>query len=58
VHTTYGYQIQREITYDQTTVVNACERYVLEIPDRPFPPKHLGKLIWKNGAPKLPDELS
>ena len=41
----------------QRTVVNACERYVLEIPDRPVPPKHLGKLIWKNGAPKVSEPV-
>ena len=57
VHTSYGYQVQREHTCGQTTVINTCERYVLEIPDRPVPAKHLGRLLWKNGAPKLKDEL-
>ena len=47
VHTSYGYQVQREHTCGQTTVINTCERYVLEIPDRPVPAKHLGRLLWK-----------
>ena len=31
VHMRYGHGIQRLQTHDQTTLINACERYVLEI---------------------------
>lgn len=53
VHLRYGVQTPRVRTYADTQVVNATGRYVLEIPDRPFPERQRGKLIWKNGAPDL-----
>ena len=33
VHMSYGHNIPREIDYHGTKVINAYERYVLEIPD-------------------------
>lgn len=53
VHLSYGQDQTRLRTYGKTTVINASERYVLELPDKPFPEKHRGQVIWKNGAPKL-----
>ena len=47
VHVTYGQNISREIEYNGTTVVNAFERYIIEIPDRPHPAKHHGQVIYK-----------
>lgn len=38
---------QRERIYQDTTVINACERYTLEVPDRPFPEKHRYQIMWK-----------
>ena len=55
VHLNYGLDKNRLRTYGETTVINTSERYVLELPDKPFPEKHRGQLIWKNGAPKLDD---
>lgn len=46
VHVRYGHQLPRIRVYQDTTLVNACERYVLEIPDVPFPEKHRGQLRW------------
>lgn len=46
VHTRYGHQLSRVRTYRDTTLINACERYVLEIPDAPFPEKRRGQLRW------------
>lgn len=46
VHTCYGHQIPRVRTHGETTLVNCCERYVLEIPDVPFQEKHRGRLRW------------
>lgn len=37
----------RENQYEGTSVINVSERYVLDIPDVPFPEKHRGQLIWK-----------
>ena len=37
----------RENQYEGTQVINVSERYVLDIPDVPFPEKDRGQLIWK-----------
>ena len=34
VHRSYGANVPREMQYGQTAVINAYERYVIEIPDR------------------------
>lgn len=47
VHLRYGQNVQRTHTLGQTTTVNACERYVLDLPDREYPAKHAGQLMWK-----------
>ena len=47
VHLRYGSDTTRERRYGDTQVINVSERYVLEIPDRPVPPKQMGKIIWK-----------
>lgn len=47
VHLRYGLNIPRVHEYNGTQVVNVSERYVLEAPDRPFPEKDRGRLIWK-----------
>ncbi len=47
VHITYGHDTPREIDYNGTTVVNAYERYIFEIPDRPYPLKQHGQVIYK-----------
>lgn len=46
VHIRYGHQIPRVRTHGETTLVNCCERYVLEIPDVPFQEKYRGQLRW------------
>ena len=51
MHLTYGHDKTRQRQYGSTTVINATERYDLEIPDRPCPTKHLGQILWKNGEP-------
>lgn len=47
VHTSYNHQIPRVIEYQGTQILNACERYVFEIEDRPVKPKHLYQVIYK-----------
>jgi len=47
VHMSYGHNIPREIEYNGTTVINACERYVVEIPEGVFPEKYRNQVIWK-----------
>ena len=46
VHMSYGDHVERVREHEGTTLINACERYVLEIPDVPVPGKHLGVLRW------------
>ena len=47
VHMNYGQNVPREIEYNGTRVINAYERYVFEIPDRAFPLKEYGQVIYK-----------
>lgn len=47
VHTSYNHQIPRVIEYGDTKVINACERYVFEVEDRPVKTKHLYQVIYK-----------
>lgn len=47
VHTSYNHQIPREIEYNGSKILNACERYVFEIPDRPVKPRNLYQVIYK-----------
>ena len=47
VHMNYGHNIPREIDYNGTKVINAYERYSFEIPDREFPLKDYGQVIYK-----------
>ena len=47
VHLRYGKDTPRVHTLGQTTVINACERYAFDIPDREFPEKYRNVLLWK-----------
>ena len=47
VHLRYGSVPDRVRQYNGTTLINATERYTFDIPDRPFPEKHRGQIIWK-----------
>ena len=46
VHLRYG-DTERVREYNGTTLINACERYVLEIPDVPIKERHRNQLLWK-----------
>ena len=56
VHLSYGADPTRLRQYEETTVVNTSDRYVLEIPDREVKPRDINRLIWRNGEPKLPED--
>ena len=47
VHMSYGHQIPREIEYQGTKIINAYERYTIEIPDREVKVRHLNQVIYK-----------
>ena len=56
VHMSYGHKIPREIDYNGSKVVNAYERYIIEIPDRPVKTKHLNQVIYKTRQKPDPKE--
>ena len=47
VHMSYGHDIPREIDYNGTRVINAYERYVIEVPDKTYDLRHHGQVIYK-----------
>ena len=48
VHTRYGAAQPRTLEYGPTTIVNACERYVLDIQEPPCPNmKKYGQVIYR-----------
>ena len=47
VHMRYGSDQTRVRKYENTTLINTCERYTLEIPDVPCREKDRGRVIWK-----------
>lgn len=47
VHLSYGQEVPRVLEYNGTRIINAYERYTLEIPDREVPMKQFGQVIYK-----------
>ena len=47
VHISYGYNIPREIDHNGTKVINAYERYVIEIPEGQYKRKDWNQVIYK-----------
>ena len=54
VHMSYGHNIPRVIDYNGSKVINAYERYIIEIPDKPVKTKHLNQVIYKTRLPRGP----
>lgn len=52
VHMSYGHDIPRVLEYGSTRIINAYERYTIELPDRPVKPKQLGQVIYKTRQKK------
>ena len=46
IHLSYGIDKTRVRTYDKTQVINTCERYVLEVPDREYPVMERKQVIY------------
>lgn len=47
VHMSYGHNIPREIEHNGTKVINAFERYTIEVPDKPYDLRQHGQVIYK-----------
>ena len=58
VHMSYGHNIPREIEWGGTRVINAYERYTVEIPDRSVKTKELNQVIYKTRVPVENEYLS
>lgn len=56
VHLRYDHNAVREHRCGDTRVLNVCERYTLELPDRPFDPADRGRILWKNRCRKTDDD--
>ena len=48
VHLNYGADKTRVRQFEETTVINVCERYVLELPDREVKEKNKNRIIYHN----------
>ena len=57
VHMSYGHNIPREIDYNGTTIINAYERYVIDVPNVSFPEKQRNEVIYKTRRKKQEDEF-
>lgn len=55
VHANYTYKFVRERVYESTRIINAYERYIIEIPDSDVNTNT--KLIWKTKRRKEEDEF-
>lgn len=56
VHLNYGIDRKRERTCGETTVINTCQKYVLQIDEGIYEKRFHNRLRWLNGKPKLSDE--
>ena len=52
VHSNYSQNRSRFNTRGNSTVINAYERFVLELPDREVPQRKKNEVIWLHGKPK------
>ena len=58
VHQSYGQSREREIDYNGTKIINTCQRYVLDLPEKEYPLRHHGQVIWKTKyRDPYPEEL-
>ena len=56
VHSNYGMSRSRIHTRGSSTIINAFERYTLDIPDREVTPRKRNQLFWLHGQPKYADD--
>ena len=55
VHSNYGMSRSRIHTRGSSTIINAYDRYVLELPEREVPQRKKNQLIWLYGKPRYQD---
>ena len=52
VHMSYGHSIPREIDYNGTKIINAYERYTIEIPEGQYKLKDWNQVVYKTRLPR------
>jgi Icc-related predicted phosphoesterase len=52
VHMSYGHHVPREIDYNGTKIINAYERYTIEIPEGSYRPRDWKQVIYKTRLPR------
>ena len=57
VHMSYGHSIPREIDYNGTKIINAYERYTIEIPEGQYKLKDWNQVIYKTRLPREDNHL-
>ena len=57
MHLSYGPDKTRVRTLADTTVINACGYYELEIPEKEHDMRHHNRLRWRNGKPTFSDDV-
>ena len=58
VHMSYGHHVPREIEHRGTRVINAYERYTIEVPDRDVKVKHLNQVIYKTRRKQEEEDIA
>lgn len=56
VHLRYNISLPREQTYSGVRVINVSGRYALDMPDKPFPERDRGRILWKTHHREPPDD--
>ena len=52
VHMSYGHHVPREIDYNGTKIINAYERYTIEIPEGSYKLRDWKQVIYKTRLPR------
>ena len=52
VHMSYGHHVPREIDYNGTKIINAYERYTIEIPEGSYKLRDWNQVIYKTRLPR------
>ena len=52
VHMSYGHHVPREIDYNGTRIINAYERYTIEIPEGSYKLRDWNQVIYKTRLPR------
>ncbi len=56
VHLRYGAKLPQQLTYGETQIINVGQRWELELPDKEYPPKKRGQIIYCNRVQKKEEE--